>query len=511
MDYEKKYKEALERAKKVFYCIASDREPGTSIIEYTFPELAESEDKKIKKALILVLQNLCKGLGIHGLNLSVDYKDMLDWVIKQGEVPDAINVDKMVLKYSHTRDGDFGLPVNCMISAYRQGLTDVISILNHEKQDEHQNVANKEYTFKVIPRLLEMIQPTDKAKSYCQKLIDSLEQEGYSTDAKIVRGCLKQMNGEKVSMATMDGQKPADKYEPKFYEGDWIVSDLDKEARQISEVHFDEYNSYYVVEGEARNLEEYDRLHHLWTIQDAKDGDVLSINWREGDDYWEKIIIFKKYHNKGVKGLYSMPCVEGYGNTFKNGRLAINEEVPYYSKTWTCNLCPATKEQRDTLFTKMHDAGYTFDFETKELKKIEEEIEIPFGAKDSELQEVTYFIPKGFHAEIDDDKVVIKKGEKPTAWSEEDEHRVKDTIYFLESARKHYASTVEIDACIDWLKSLKDRVGCEANCTTMWKPSDEQVEAVRLARAFVVDDFGEHPALSEILIELEEQLKKLKE
>ena len=42
-------------------------------------------------------------------------------------------------------------------------------------------------------------------------------------------------------------------------------------------------------------------------------------------------------------------------------------------------------------------------------------IEIPFGANDSELQEVTYYIPKGFHAEIDDDKVVIKKGEKSAA------------------------------------------------------------------------------------------------
>ena len=57
----------------------------------------------------------------------------------------------------------------------------------------------------------------------------------------------------------------------------------------------------------------------------------------------------------------------------------------------------------------------------KEPKKIDDEIEIPFGAKDSELQEVTYYIPKGFHAEIDDDKVVIKKGEKSAAWSEEDE------------------------------------------------------------------------------------------
>ena len=66
-----------------------------------------------------------------------------------------------------------------------------------------------------------------------------------------------------------------------------------------------------------------------------------------------------------------MPCVEGYGKTFKNGKMAFpDEEVPYYSKTWTCNLHPATKEQRNLLFQKMKDAGYEWDVEKKELKKL---------------------------------------------------------------------------------------------------------------------------------------------
>ena len=42
-------------------------------------------------------------------------------------------------------------------------------------------------------------------------------------------------------------------------------------------------------------------------------------------------------------------------------------------------------------------------------------IDIPFGAKDSELIGATYFIPKGFHAEIEDDKVIFKKGEQKPA------------------------------------------------------------------------------------------------
>ena len=55
------------------------------------------------------------------------------------------------------------------------------------------------------------------------------------------------------------------------------------------------------------------------------------------------------------------PCVEGYGNTFKNGKLAMHEEVPYYSKTWTANLHPATKKQHDLLFQKIREAGYVMN------------------------------------------------------------------------------------------------------------------------------------------------------
>jgi len=36
-------------------------------------------------------------------------------------------------------------------------------------------------------------------------------------------------------------------------------------------------------------------------------------------------------------------------------------------------------------------------------------VEIPFGAKDSELQEVTYYIPDGYYAKINGNEVVIKK------------------------------------------------------------------------------------------------------
>lgn len=108
-----------------------------------------------------------------------------------------------------------------------------------------------------------------------------------------------------------------------------------------------------------------------------------------------------------------------------------------------------------------------WDTENKILKKIENEIEIPFGAKDSELQEATYYIPKGFYAETDNDKIVIKKGEKPAKWSKNDERickcLIRDQEKALDDVRNDKYGHSEIISDlkemyrerINWLKSLK--------------------------------------------------------
>lgn len=156
---------------------------------------------------------------------------------------------------------------------------------------------------------------------------------------------------------------------PKFKVGDWVVNKFGDSWHIDS---FDKKN-YQVSDGKGNYnyfpKSKQDEM-HLWTIQDAKDGDVLATDWYQGEDSWEKIIIFKKYHNKGVEGLIHTPCVEGYGNTFKNGEMAFDEEVPYYSKTWTDNLHPATKEQRDLLFARMKEEGCQWDKNKKEVIKL---------------------------------------------------------------------------------------------------------------------------------------------
>lgn len=157
---------------------------------------------------------------------------------------------------------------------------------------------------------------------------------------------------------------------PKFHKGDWVACEGLNTAKILS-INADRYEVEFINGDKGfPHIDYIDRNFHLWTIQDAKDGDVLSANWREGANFWERIIIFNKYHSKGVKGVISAPYVEGYGNTFKNGKLIPCAKVPYYS-TWTDNLYPATKEQRDLLFQKLKEAGYEWDVDNKELKKEE--------------------------------------------------------------------------------------------------------------------------------------------
>lgn len=338
--------------------------------------------------------------------------------------------------------------------------------------------------------------------------------------------------------------KPTDKVEPKFYEGEWIVW-----QNKCYKVYYNGCGYELIDQDGLSTSLEYETVDtsaHLWGISDVKDGDVLIED--------SCIFIIQKLGDNSTAA--KTYCTLYNDGDFNDG------SILYFDIDSTK---PATKEQRDTLERAMADAGYTFDFEKKELKKLgqsevtkmsdqEEIAEIPFGAKDSELQEVTYFIPKVFHAEIDDDKVVIKKGEKPTTWSEEDELSCFESALFtafsdawqsyllgeevnvkrwakeqskelLEAAKEelkgHNSAWSEEDdddawlndiiskaECnlqlnkgeMDWLKSLKDRY--------TWKPTEEQIRALHDLNLTGNISYG---GQGQILIELYNNLKKLTE
>lgn len=45
------------------------------------------------------------------------------------------------------------------------------------------------------------------------------------------------------------------------------------------------------------------------------------------------------------------------------------------------------------------------------------------------------------------------------AWSEEDMSKVQRICKYLNEAKKYYADITEVRECMDWLKSLKQRIG----------------------------------------------------
>ena len=154
-------------------------------------------------------------------------------------------------------------------------------------------------------------------------------------------------------------QNPAP--EPNFNVGDWVVDNHGK-VNQVTSVTDDSY-AFTLYDGTYVSgcWKDY---YHLWTIQDAKDGDVLCDCHEAYDN--PLIFILKKFEHVDF-GLvrpsdYSSYCYLTAGDIqrFKEGT--------YHHEH---NIKPATKEQRDLLFQNMKEAGYLWDAEKKELKKID--------------------------------------------------------------------------------------------------------------------------------------------
>lgn len=305
MGYEKKYKVAFKKALDLY-----NQGLIKPQLEHIFPELKESKDNRIRKAIISILKGETRYVSIEDTNKYVT------WLEKQGEelsanVEPKFNVGDTMRTWRETANG------------YTDGMPVVVSIDNEYYHCTNESIAIKDQDNYEFPPINVKQKHNDNAKFKLGDWI--INQEGKCYQIK--------------SIYNVD-------------DGYYIATDKDGEDCKIC---FGIANEYY----------------NIWTIQDAKPGDVLAINWHECGNSWEKIIIFVKYHNNGIKKLgYSMPCVEGYGNTFKNGKLAFeDEEIPYYSKTWTANLHPTTKEQRDLLFQTMKEAGYEWDSEKKEPQK----------------------------------------------------------------------------------------------------------------------------------------------
>lgn len=391
-------------------------------LEYIFPELKESEDEKIRKALVRFHKSTIDIDGIKGA-------DIIAWLEKQGQTFTKKDVD----------------------DAYLKGISDVKNELEKQgKQDARYRCLEELLAADDIYQMSVNDTMTNEAKEKAAKALSKLcigkllgfEKQGEQKPA------VTDFNAKDWYVSKVDGKihdmtyNPADKVEPKFHEGEWIVW-----KNKCYKVNYNGCGYELIDQNGLSTWLEYgtvDTSARLYDVaKDAKDSDVLI------SQYGNPLIYNGNYNSLNIGAYCGITCDD---NKFK-----VAEE----KCKWTENvdIKPATKEQRDTLEKAMADAGYTFDFEKKELKKIEDEIEIHFGAKDSELIEERYYISEGCYVEVRDGYVTIKKDEKSAAWSEEDEEMIEDLIKGCVSAEKahHFVHTPKEIA--DWLKSLKDRIG----------------------------------------------------
>jgi len=173
-------------------------------------------------------------------------------------------------------------------------------------------------------------------------------------------------------------QKPIDEVKSKLKVGDWITF-CGSEQFKILEVEPEQNGilNYLLLEPSGRSAyhdKKYvDENARLWTIQDAKDGDVLVTSFEE-----DNMIVI--YHSMCTIDTINVHCC--LDNKFICENLGVFDAE---------DVKPATKEQHDTLMKAIADAGYEWDFEKKELKKIQKK---PVWGKEDEeyLQNIVEWI-----------------------------------------------------------------------------------------------------------------------
>ena len=409
MDYKKKYEEALERARKLYHAAkVLEYEQDIKDYEEIFPELTESKDEKIRKEIIAFIKKRDRS------GCDYDYNLWLDWLEKQGEPIDKGEISdgyhtfnelyyyrmlynaaffnllpkEWVHKSKRHYDGEecFGggwfivmanLPTGQISNHYELKDWDLFQIPEKEVADEWDGHTPQEAAERLHEYLLE--------KQGQVKESSTLQHEGTHEDVSCK---------EKGNSLTR---------KPEFKVGNWVVYNYSNTVSPISEIiQIDGGIVEFKDTNGSRFQTEIDELncnYHLWNITDAKNDDVLVSN--------NSIFIFNREYAAGKPEAY---C------GIINGEFIDNAEG-----CWTNEKCyPATKEQRDLLFAKMREAGYKWDENKKELRKINQNI----------------------------------------AWSEEDEkflnQAIEEVDYALNDKDMFYSGTSPI---IDWLKTIKQRLG----------------------------------------------------
>jgi hypothetical protein len=154
------------------------------------------------------------------------------------------------------------------------------------------------------------------------------------------------------------GQKPSDKPEPRFKVGDWVTNNI--ETVQIAGYDIDYgYQVDYKGNLQHRDTDIIKKEYHLWTILDAKDGDVLYCKKRNIDDH-EIIMMYSGINERNHLDSYCRYSYELGFNTYITNVLDAERDF----------ITPANEEQREFLFRKMKEAGCVWNSEKKEISRM---------------------------------------------------------------------------------------------------------------------------------------------
>ena len=254
----------------------------------------------------------------------------------------------------------------------------------------------------------------------------SKDMKHYLTSAGWQEECIPYEGNEEYLGTTKDY---VDKV-PMFKVGDWICHTVYKKplliVEDLGEGDFRTEPKSIITAKEFR-----EGFYRLWTIQDAKDGDVLRIR--------NLTFIFQEITNNNVchkDAVVAYCSYQDYDNSFGVcGPDCITDlEV----------ITPAAQKQHDLLFQKMKEAGYEWDAEKKELKKVEQKpAECPLHCEMPNWADCPHF-------------------EQKTEWSEDDKihlHSIESTIEYCKRESAEAPLVVQnYNKDLNWLKSLKDRV-----------------------------------------------------
>lgn len=414
-----------------------------AVLERIFPTLKESEDEKIRKGLIRAFKSFNTIDVWNGIKRIA----ILEWLEKQGEQKPNPYTGTSFEYNGHIWDmcaRDNGIEI-----LFDGELKAFLSL-------------EKSFIYPIHP------QPYLAPKS-----------------------ALEAIKGEKVDNAN--------KVEQKFKVGDYIISNNNSEIiYRITGTGITELgNPDYVCEHVGREKEYNGRIYtmrqdkvdanfRLWTIQDAKDGDIIYAKSKFGNDSY--IRIFSKLENEECWAYCKV-----YSGDLKSWEFDNSKGFLLLDRS---NFYPATKKQCDLLFQKMIDAGYEWDAEKKELRKIERDLtefentlaDVCRGWIGEELGWKDYIIKNSFPL-LELAKKQFDKYEQKSAWSKEDEYMIKNICNAFEKDSSQYI----------WLKSLR--------LQNRWKPSDAQMDSIACA----VRKMKESACYDSELVSLHQDLKKLKE